>query len=172
MQDVYEFFSPFAHIPGDLEWCRVRSPTHGVFDLCIRLGATTAEPADVYVHEAAARRFMAERYPECRTHEATSLRLTESDAGRRLACVLTAREGPLQAAYMVFTTDSDVPVQRPYGGDGHPVWGSRFTCWGIDLEWPAAVTGRINDGAERWLDDEPAVLTAGSFGRITPRAVD
>ncbi|HEX2066177.1 MAG TPA: hypothetical protein VHI93_05125 [Candidatus Thermoplasmatota archaeon] len=171
---VYEFFAPFAHVPGRYEWCRIRSPTHGVLDAFIVLGASTAVPATVYVNSAAGRAFMAHRYPECRTVHVppSGLLLSEAPDGRHLTGTLVADGGPVRRASMEFRAlGTALPRQVPYGGEGTPVWGSRFTCWGVDLVLDAACDGRVEleDGTHETLRAAPAVLTLGSFGRIAPR---
>lgn len=170
---VYEFFAPFAHVEGRFEWCRVRSPTHGVFDLFIALDPRgTSQPADVYALEGAGQRFLAERYPECARHRATLLTLDEKDGGRTVAGFLAAREGPLCEAAMTFTAPEGVPEQVPYGGEGTPVWGSaRFTCWGVDLVLRGRAKGHVKraDGRVEVVDDA-GIVTLGSFGRIAPMA--
>lgn len=172
---VYEFFAPFAHVPGRYEWCRVRSPTHGVFDTFILLGAAgPAAPAVVYVASDAGERFMRDRYPECETHKVGmgDLRLEERDAGRTLLAELRARSGPVRLAKMTFSAPGGaMPRAVPYGGKGEPVWGSkRFTCWGVDLVLDAVATGALEraEGFVEPLQRVPAILTLGSFGRIAP----
>src|SRR5690349_15803712 len=105
---VYEFFAPFAHVEGKFEWCRLRTPTHGVFDAFILPGRS---PVVVYVDTEAGERFMKERYPECETHRVSpgALRIEERDEGRTVQGVLTARAGPVRAARMTLTA----PVQKP-----------------------------------------------------------
>jgi hypothetical protein len=174
---VYEFFAPFAHVPGRYEWCRIRSPTHGVFDTFIVLSpAGTSAPATVYVAHDAGERFMRERYPECETHRVgmDELRIEERDAGRTLVCDLRARSGPVRAAKMTFQAPGGAtPRAVPYGGDGAPVWGSkRFTCWGVDLALDATVVGAVEraEGYVEPLQRVAGILTLGSFGRIAPLA--
>jgi len=171
---AYEFFAPFAHVEGRFEWCRIRSPTHGVFDVFIVLGASTSVPATVYVSSEAGARFMAERYPECETHRVPEddLLLTERGDGRVVAGMLRAEVGPIALAEMTLVAPADAtPQQAPYGGEGRPVWGSkRFTCWGVDLALRGKAQGAVwwADGREERLEDEPAIVTLGSFGRIAP----
>jgi hypothetical protein len=167
---AYEFFAPFAHVPGRFEWCRVRSPTHGVFDLFIVLGASTSVPATVYHASDAGARFLAERYPECGRFAAHELRIAEEKDGWSLACRLRAEHGPVRAADMRFDAEPCVPRQVPYGGQGEPVWGSRFTCWGVDLAAEARVAGSVDGPHGRERVEGPGVLTLGSFGRIAPLA--
>jgi hypothetical protein len=170
---AYEFFSPFAHVEGRYEWCRIRSPTHGVFDVFILLGATTGEPATVYVSSDAGARFMADRYPECTTFRVgpRALALAEAKGGRVVQGRLRAREGPVREVAMRFQAPADaLPRQVPYGGKGGPVWGGRFTCWGVDLVLDAQVTGRLarTEGKPEVFRRAPALLTLGSFARIAP----
>jgi len=171
---VYECFAPFAHVPGRYEWCRIRSPTHGVFDTFIVLGASTAAPATVYVRDDAGAAFLRDRFPECSAIRvgADDLRIEESADHRVVQGVLRAGEGPLRQARMRLAAREDaLPRQAPYGGDGRPVWGSRFTCWGVDLALDAQADGAVvhEDGREERLAGAPAVVTLGSFGRIAPR---
>lgn len=168
---MWEFYAPFAHLPGRLEWCRIRSPTHGVFDTCIVLGKSTAEPASVYVDSEAGQRFMAQRFPQCSTHRVDAARLSiqESSGGRRVHGRLRAEAGPLRRAEMVFVARGDVPRQVEYGGQGLPVWGSDHTCWGVDLELDAEVHGLVHWEARREaLAGAEGILTLGSMGRLTP----
>src|SRR5688500_8703860 len=135
-QVVYEFFAPFAHIPGRYEFCRIRSPTHGVFDTFIVLGATTADPATVYVNSALATAFMQERYPECATIRVApgGLRIEEAADGRTVTGSLESTAGPIKAAKLSMRAGpAALPRAVPYGGQGEPIWGSRWTCWGVDL---------------------------------------
>ncbi|MFO1535100.1 MAG: hypothetical protein ABR586_05500 [Thermoplasmatota archaeon] len=171
---VYEFFAPFAHIPGRYEWCRIRSPTHGVFDTFIVLGGSTKVPATVYVNSVLGAKFMAERYPECTAIRVPpgGLTLGESPDGRSVTGTLHADTGPVRKATMAFRAPGmALPKAVPYGGDGGPVWGGRFTCWGVDLNLDAACDGTLEreDGKRETLRGAPAILTLGSFGRIAPR---
>lgn len=169
---VYEFFAPFAHVPGRYEWCRIRSPTHGVFDCFIVLGESTAVPATVYVVSDHGEAFIHERYPECtsiRTDE-QGLTIEESPDGRVVQGNMVAPTGPVRRATMVFRAGPGLPEQTPYGGTGQPVWGSsRFTCWGVDLNLAARVEGEVETmaGVESFQDDE-GIIALGSFGRIAP----
>lgn len=172
---VYEFFAPFAHVPGRWEWCRVRSPTHGVFDLFIALGASVSEPATVVVNSADGAAYLRDRYPECTAVRgpAFDLHLEERDAGKEVFGRLKAPRGPVLEAEMTLRTLLDArPQQAPYGGEGKPVWGSkRFTCWGVDLNLAARAEGwvRFADGREERLQGLHALVTLGSLGRIAPR---
>lgn len=170
-ETVWEFYAPFAHLPGRLEWCRIRGPTHGVLDTCIVLGETAADPATVYVNSEAGERFMSDRFPECSTFRVASrsLGIQESVDRLRLHARLHADDGPLRRAEMAFTARSDVPRQVEYGGHGRPVWGGRFTCWGVDLEVDADVHGIIRwEGEREALAGTPGILTLGSMGRLEP----
>lgn len=174
---VYEFFAPFAHVPGRYEWCRIRSPTHGVFDVFILLGESTSEPATVYVRCDAGEAFMRDRYPESTTIRVPESDLTvrERDSGRTVEGRLKSVAGPVREARMTLAASADAtPEDVPYGGEGRPVWGSKkWTCWGVDLNLPAQATGivRFRDGREDdVLRDEDALVTLGSFGRIAPLA--
>src|ERR1051326_372296 len=92
---AYEFFAPFAHLPGRVELCRIRSPTHGVFDTCIVLGASPAVPATVYVNSTLGAAFLAERYPECTAVRVapSGLTVAESADGRTVTGTLRAEAG-------------------------------------------------------------------------------
>ncbi|HUR62609.1 MAG TPA: hypothetical protein VM286_09635 [Candidatus Thermoplasmatota archaeon] len=172
---AYEFFAPFAHVPGKYEWCRIRSATHGVFDTFIVLGASTQVPATVYVNSALGARFMQDRYPECTTHrvQPSGLTLAEAPDGRSVTGTLQADAGPVRKATMTIRAPGmALPKAVPYGGEGAPVWGSRWTCWGVDLTLEAAADGSVEDagGRKHLLRAVPAILSLGSFGRLAPRA--
>src|ERR1041385_1111401 len=171
---VYEFFAPFAHVPGKYEWCRIRSPTHGVFDCFIVLGKSTSHAATVYVNSVLGAAFMAERYPECVAVRVppSALTLHESADGASVTGKLKSESGPLREAEMTLRAPATaIPAQVPYGGEGKPVWGGRFTCWGVDLNLEGHAEGRLvwADGRNESLRGEPCVVTRGSFGRIAPR---
>lgn len=171
---AYEFFAPFAHVPGRYEWCRIRSPTHGVFDTFIALGASTQAPATVYVNSVLGERFMAERYPECATVRVPpgALAMEEGPDGRSLSGTLEAAAGPVRKAAMsIRAPGMALPKAVPYGGEGAPVWGGRWTCWGVDLALDATADGTVerSDGRKEAFRATPAILTLGSFGRIAPR---
>ncbi len=171
MADVYEFFAPFAHIEGRYEWCRIRSPTHGVFDVFIVLGESTSVPATVYVAEDAGEAFMRDRYPESTCIRADSLEIGESRGGRTVRGRMTASLGPVTRADFALIGEDGLPEQVPYGGDGFPVWGSeRFTCWGVDLNIPAAAKGFVEgpEGRED-LGGVTGIVAMGSFARISER---
>ena len=172
---VYEFFAPFAHVPGKYEWCRIRSPTHGVFDTFIVLGASTQVSATVYVNSALGAQFMADRYPECAMVRVApnGLSMQEAPDGRSLTGALKADAGPVREARMTIRAPGmALPRPMPYGGDGASVWGSRWTCWGVDLALEATCDGTIlrEDGKKEQLRATPAILTLGSFGRLAPLA--
>ncbi len=165
---VTEFYGPFAHLRNRLEWCRIRSPTHGVFDVVIVLPGRTDVPVTVYTNSAAGQRFMADRFPESTTHRvpASALRMTESEQGHRLHCQMHAEHGPLRRVDMEFHAEEGVPKEVPYGGDA-PCWGSQYVCTGVDLELPARVRGVIHwDDREEPLAGVEGVLTLGSMGRL------
>ncbi len=167
---VYEFFAPFAHVEGRYEWCRIRGPTHGVFDCFIALSFS---PVVVYVNSEDGSRFMAERYPEARAVRvrAEQLRLTESSDGRQVRGELDATEGPLRQVRLVFAArPSGPPRNVAYGGEGKPVWGSgSWTCWGVDLVLDAFVDGFVESaGGREEFRAARGLLTLGSFGRIAP----
>lgn len=168
---VYEFFAPFAHVEGRFEFCRIRSPTHGVFDTFILVGLS---PVVVYTSSPAGERFLRERYPEVVCHHVPDedLLITEREDGRVVAGMLRASEGPVALAEMTMAAPRDArPEAVPYGGEGKPVWGSkRFTCWGVDLVLRGKAQGAVwwADGREERIEDEPCLVTLGSFGRIAP----
>lgn len=175
MSPLYEFYAPFAHIPGRYELARIHSPTHGSFDTVIVIMTTTDRPVVVYVNSAAGERFMTERYPESTAIRVPPDALTLSgDAwSPTVAGELVAEEGPVRRMNLRFDlSDATVlPKAVPYGGDDFPVWGSRFTCSGVDLELPATLSGAVESAegtVERW-NGEPAVITRGSFGAISLR---
>jgi hypothetical protein len=80
---AYEFYAPFAHVEGKFEWCRLRTPTHGVFDAFILPGRS---PVVVYVDTEAGERFMQERYPECETHRVSPGGCASRSATRAAPC--------------------------------------------------------------------------------------
>jgi hypothetical protein len=170
---VYEFFAPFAHIPGRYEWCRIRSPTHGVFDTFIALGESTSVPATVYVNSVLGQSFMRDRYPECQTVRVApgDLRIDESADGRTVTGTLKVPDGPVREAAMTLRAPpTTLPQAVPYGGEGKPVWGSRFTCWGVDLNVQGACDGFLvrADGKRETFRGTPCIVSLGSFGRIAP----
>jgi hypothetical protein len=170
---AYEFFAPFAHVAGRYEWCRIRSATHGVFDAFILLGKSTAVPATVFVNSTLGDAFMRERYPECATIRLppSGLSLADSADGRTVTGTLKAADGPLREATMTLRAGPGaIPRTVPYGGDGRPVWGGRWTCWGVDLVLDGHADGRLlwADGRIEGLRGEPCIVTLGSFGRLAP----
>jgi hypothetical protein len=170
---VYEFFAPFAHVPGKYEWCRIRSPTHGTVDCFILLGASTSVPATVFVNSVLGQQFMAERYPECTTIRVppSDLTIAESGDGGTVTGKLRSSNGPVKEVDMTLRAPSTaVPRQVPYGGEGKPVWGGRWTCWGVDLVLDGSADGKIlaADGKTTQLRGTPCIVTRGSFGRIAP----
>lgn len=170
---AYEFFAPFAHVAGKYEWCRIRSATHGVFDCFILLGKSTAVAATVFVNSTLGAAFMRERYPECTAVRLppSGLSLTESPDGRTVTGTLKAAEGPLREATMTLRAAAGaIPKAVPYGGEGQPVWGSRWTCWGVDLALDGHADGRVvwADGRTEALRGEACIVTLGSFGRLAP----
>jgi hypothetical protein len=166
---AYEFYAPFAHVEGKLEWCRIRSSSHGAFDSFILVGR---RPVAVYVSSEAGERFLAERFPEVERHrvEPSGLRIEERDEGRTVVGSLTARAGPVRAARMTLAASPQVkPRAVPYGGRGEGVWGSkRWTCWGVDLALEGVATGAVewSEGYVEKLDRAPCIVTLGSFGRL------
>jgi hypothetical protein len=171
---VYEFFAPFAHIEGKYEWCRIRSPTHGVFDTFIALGKTTSDPATVYVNSVLGMAFLRDRYPECTAIRVVpgGLRIEESEDGRTVIGTLKAGDGPVREALVTMRAAATaLPKAVPYGGEGKPVWGGRFTCWGVDLTLNGTADGFLlkADGKRETYRGHPCIVTLGSFGRIAPR---
>jgi hypothetical protein len=170
---IWEFYSPFAHIPGRYEWCRIHSPTHGSFDTFILLAESTSLPPWVYLNGEAGQRFMAERYPESRTFQAEELRIESSPDGCLVRGLLRARDGPVSFAEMRLAADCrDLPRMVPYGDAA--VWGSRWSCAGLDLIREGRCDGTIRFAPGAGFPDEvlpaaPCVVSAGSFGRITRR---
>ncbi len=172
---VWEFFSPFAHLPGKFEWCRIHSPTHGTFDCFIALGGSTALPPAVYVNAENGERFMRERYPESATYRVgpRQLRIRASDDGCDVRGTLAADAGPVRRAVMRLRAESaQLPAAIPYGGKDFPVWGGRWSCEGVDLVREGRCDGsvRFADGTETRLRKESCAVTAGSFARIAPLA--
>ena len=172
---VWEFFSPFAHIPGKYEWCRIHSPTHGTFDCFIVLGASTAVPPSVYVSADNGERFMRERYPESATYRVGQrrLRIRSSSDGCDVRGFLRSETGPVRRAAMRFSAEpAQLPAAIPYGGQDFPVWGGRWACEGVDLVREGRCDGSIRfaDGTAVVLRKESCAVTAGSFARIAPLA--
>lgn len=161
---AYEFFSPFCHIEGKYEWCRIRSPTHGMFNVFIELGASTQVPATVYVEDDAGESFMKDRYPESKCVRARRVTISEENGGYTVNGYLNS-DGPIKEAQMVFKAKPKTPEQVPYGGDS--VWGSAFACEGVDLNLKALTKGMIRreEGIETL--SQPGILTLGSFGKLT-----
>ena len=180
MNTYYEFYAPFAHIPGRYEWCRIHSATHGSFDCFIVIGDGTDKPVTVYLTAENGMRFMHDRFPESRTIavEPTQLQLRSQGGPGRDWIVegdLTASEGPIAAAHMRFRAAAGdrpgdaLPQAVPYGGAEFPVWGSRWRCEGVDLELSAQVDGHVTrrDGAKREeLAAAAGILTLGSYGAL------
>lgn len=172
-QVAYEFFAPFAHVPGRYEWCRIRSATHGVFDCFIVLGKSTAVAATVYVNSTLGAAFMKDLYPECTTLRLppSGLSLSESADGRTVTGNLVAAEGPVKEAQMALRAGPGaIPRTVPYGGEGQPVWGSRWTCWGVDLVLDGTCDGKVvrADGKTEAFRGTACLVTLGSFGRLAP----
>jgi len=172
-QNQTEFFSPFAHIPGTYEWCRIHSPSHGSFDTFIVIETTTDKPVTVYVNDDRGEAFMADRYPEsrCIRLDKEQLHLSSSMEGRQINGWLRAEEGPIREASMQFVCSEEaLPQETRYGGSDFAVWGSQWTCSGVDLEIPARVDGRVlRESEEMVFRNEAAIITAGSYGLIEKR---
>lgn len=165
-----EFYSPFVHIPGKYEWCRIHSPSHGSFDCFILIESTTDQAVTVYVNDDKGKAFMADRYPESRCYrvKVEQLRIAHNEEAAVVSGWLQSEEGPVQEASMIFRYDpKEVPVESSYGGESFSVWGSRWSCSGVDLERKALANGYVLSGDnEILLRNEPAVATAGSYGKI------
>ncbi len=172
--DQYEFFHPFAHVPGHFEWCRIMAPSHGVFDTFIVLGESTSVPACVYVNSAMGEAFMADRYPEskCIRVGAMQLRIASENDGRTVIGTLEANAGPVREASMrLDASPTALPRGVPYGGQGEPTWGSQWTCTGVDLELDAKVQGTVvpAEGEPIVLQNRSGIVTLGSFGHLQRR---
>ena len=168
MTEVWEFYAPFAHIEGKYEWCRIRTTTHGTFDTFIMF--PYSKQVKVYVRDEAGARFMYDRYPECDTYHALRITIEEADQSHTVEGVLEAEVGPVRAVTMRIAALGGSPKAMEYGGPDQPVWNSqRFTCWGVDLNLEARAAGQIrwHDQRLERLEDVPAIVTLGSFGRIT-----
>jgi hypothetical protein len=172
---IWEFYSPFAHIPGRYEWCRIHSPTHGSFDIFILLAESISLPPWVYLTAEAGLRFMADRYPESRTFQASELCIESSPDGCLVRGRLRAGAGPVSFAEMCLAADCrDIPRMAPYGGEEAAVWGSRWSCAGIDLVRDGRCDGRIRFApgagfADEVLSAASCLVSAGSFGKIKER---
>ncbi len=169
-QEQTEFYSPFAHIPGRFEWCRIHAPSHGSFDSFIYIHSTTDQPVTVYVNCQQGEQFMADRYPEsqCIRVKPEQLTINSSQDGSLLTGYLSANEGPVRSALMTFHTKiiSDLCTSN-YGSDQFKVWGSQWVCQGIDLERKATVNGFVHTEADNInFQEETAILTFGSHGTI------
>jgi len=165
-----EFYAPFAHIPGRYEFCRIHSPSHGSFDTFNYVQTTTDQPVCVYVCSENGQGFMNDRYPECRCVSVTSdkLGITSDQAGRKVQGHLEAEEGPVKSVELTLTAPADAkPVESPYSGQKFMVWGSKWSCTGMDLDLKAWVQGQIElaDGKTEDID-ESGILTLGSTGFI------
>jgi hypothetical protein len=172
---VWEFFSPFAHVPGKYEWCRIHSPTHGSFDCFILLAESTAVPPTVYVNTEIGERFMRERYPESGSFRVApmSLRIRASTDGCAVRGHLRAEKGPVRRADLRFRSEPRAILAAvPYGSENFPVWGGRWACEGVDLSREGTCDGTIRfaSGRKETLHGVSAVVTAGSFARIVPLA--
>jgi hypothetical protein len=78
----------------------------------------------------------------------------------------------VRKATMTLRAPPGVPPKNvPYGGEGKPVWGGRFTCWGVDLVLDGSCEGtlELESGKKETLRGTPCIVTLGSFGRIAPR---
>ena len=196
-QETVEFYAPFAHIPGVYEVCRIHTVEYGSFDTAIIIHQGTDRPVTVYVNEAAGERFMAERFPEssCIRVDADGLTITASPDGRTVRLDLTAATGPLLRAELAFTARPGGQAEAaPYGDSSFPVWGSRYSCRGIDLNLPARAVGHVTLAPESFDSsaaaaapgatlehgvlqqrtrhqaiDRQAIIALGSIGILAPR---
>ncbi len=177
---TYEFYAPFAHIPGRYELARIHSTTHGSFDTWIIIESTTDQPVTVYVNEEKGLRFMTERYPESTAILVPPECLViESDGWSRTVTgnlippdSVSAAAGPIAEGHLVFTqVGKTSPTAVPYGGEDFAVWGSRFTCSGVDMEVPARVHGELvfADGTSERFGGAAGIITLGSYGMIEER---
>jgi hypothetical protein len=169
--ETYEFYIPFAHIPGRYEWARIHTATHGTFDICIVIETTTDKPVTVYVNDKNGERFMADRYPESTTIIVDPADLTiESDLSfTYLLGRIRSDIGPIRTGEMRFTTPPGAtPRAVPYGGEGFAVWGSRWSCTGVDMELDAVCSGFLSGEREETFERVPAIITRGSSGTIYP----
>ncbi|MCG8453139.1 MAG: hypothetical protein MI717_08165 [Spirochaetales bacterium] len=169
-EDQYEFFAPFAHIPNRYECCRIHAPSHGSFDVFIVIETQTHEPVTVYVNDDAGVAFMASRYPEsqCIRVAPEHLTLESQQKGCQVEGYLKAQEGPIQEAHLVFQCTHESALKAvPYGNKGFSVWGSQWSCTGVDMEQEAQVTGFVQtpQGKEEFHQSS-AIITQGSFGHI------
>lgn len=164
-----EFYAPFAHIPGKYEWCRIHSAGYGSFDTFIIIEDRTDTPVTVYLTSEKGGAFMRDRYPESRVYQAEHLIISTEDAGRTVSGNLKATEGPVSNSTMVFTGLSDTAGRIvPYGADDYAVWGSQWSCSGVDMEISCRVTGTITQEGSTEIIDSNAVVTLGSYGIIRP----
>lgn len=173
---LHEFYSPFAHLAGEYEWARIHSTTHGSFDSFIVIHGSTDEPVTVYVAADNGLEYMALRYPESNAVDVRPdghLELSSARRGRSISGRLASPLGPVRAASMDFVADeSQAGRGVPYGGAGFAVWGSRYSCEGVDLELDAAVEGWIVTDSDRWeLNGRRGIVTLGSYGLIRPRTI-
>lgn len=169
MADI-EFYAPFAHIPGRYEWCRILSVTHGSFDCFIVIHDGTDRPVTVYVNTEHGERFMRDRFPESRSIRVPADDLVIEAGEGWLRGELRAQTGPVRTARMRFQAVTTAPRATPYGGGDFPVWGSAWTCSGVDLELDARVEGAVRlEEREIDLDGDPAIVTLGSYGRLERR---
>jgi len=172
-----EFYSPFAHIEGRYEVCRIHSPSHGTFDTFIVVETTTDQPVTVYVNSPDGERFMKDRYPRCGCVRvgAGDLAIESSADDSLVRGTLRSDVGPVRRAEVEFrTTGSPRPVEVGYGGPDFTVWGSDWSCTGVDLNVPALVTATItleNETVE--IRDTPdalsGIIALGSYGTLRGR---
>jgi hypothetical protein len=173
-QDQTEFYSPFAHIEGRYELCRIHSPSHGSFDTFIVVDTTTDRPVTVYVNSGNGEAFMNERYPESRCIRVpeSNLVIQATPDNKIVHGLLKSTEGPVRNANLTFMVgEKSTPEELPYGGPDFQVWGSRWSCTGVDLNIPARVSAdmELESGRYECLDGKEqysGIITAGSSGSI------
>ncbi len=168
---THEFYAPFFHLPGRYEWCTIHAEHYGSFDCFIVIHSTTDQPVTVYLSAENGRRFMAGRFPESTTIQVSpdALRI-EARGTRSAGGYLEAQAGPVRHVEMEFNAEPGAtPAACVYGAPLFAVWGSRFSCEGVDLNLAARARGRVltATGAEERFADEPGIITSGSYGRLT-----
>lgn len=167
-----EFYSPFVHIPGRYEWCRIHNADYGSFDMFIIIHAGTDQPVTVYVNSELGKQYMDDRYPESTTYviKPGDLSIDVEKDTRAIIGTLRSRRLPIRSVSMRFVPAANAPIrERRYGGDAFRVWGSNWSCSGVDLEIDAVVTGSfVQDDGEEVFHDTPGIITLGSYGHIRP----
>ena len=166
-----EFYSPFAHIPGRYEWCRLHNAHYGSFLLFIVIHGATDKPVTVYVDSDAGATYMRDLYPESTAYKLApgSLRLSQDADSGAVSGSLSTIQGPIRGVRMRFDPVAGAPLREsPYGGEEFRVWGSAWSCTGVDLEAPAVVNGSVHEPTRAIeFDGTEAVIALGSYGHIT-----